>query len=116
MPGYSCRSTTSWWSKRRKRRSKPSQPPCGAPWKGYSPCASPCGSMFTAEPIGRRRTEYRIGNERLNVAEQGVSSGDWELVQRAQRGDREAFRTLVERYQAKVAALEIGRASCRGGG
>ena len=42
------------------------------------------------------------------MAEQGVSSGDWELVQRAQRGDREAFRTLVERYQAKVAALAMG--------
>lgn len=42
------------------------------------------------------------------MTERGVSSGDWELVQRAQRGDREAFRVLVERYQAKVAALAMG--------
>ena len=33
---------------------------------------------------------------------------DWELVQRAQDGDREAFRDLVERYQRKIAALALG--------
>ena len=33
---------------------------------------------------------------------------DWELVQRARKGDREAFRGLVERYQRKVTALAIG--------
>jgi len=37
-----------------------------------------------------------------------VSSSDWELVQRAQGGDREAFRELVERYQRKIAALALG--------
>ncbi len=35
-------------------------------------------------------------------------SSDWELVQRAQAGDREAFRELVERYQRKIAALALG--------
>ena len=33
---------------------------------------------------------------------------DWELVQSARRGDREAFRSLVERYQHKVTALATG--------
>ena len=33
---------------------------------------------------------------------------DGELVERARRGDREAFRGLVERYQRKVAALALG--------
>ena len=33
---------------------------------------------------------------------------DWELVQKARRGDREAFRSLVERYQHKVTALATG--------
>ncbi|MFN8544023.1 MAG: sigma-70 family RNA polymerase sigma factor [Candidatus Binatia bacterium] len=42
------------------------------------------------------------------MPEQGVSPSDWELVQRARDGDREAFRVLVERYQAKVAALAMG--------
>ncbi|HJQ74922.1 MAG TPA: sigma-70 family RNA polymerase sigma factor [Gaiellaceae bacterium] len=37
-----------------------------------------------------------------------MASSDWELVQRAQQGDREAFRTLVERYQRKIAALALG--------
>jgi RNA polymerase sigma-70 factor (ECF subfamily) len=37
-----------------------------------------------------------------------VASSDWELVQRAQQGDREAFRELVERYQRKIAALALG--------
>ena len=33
---------------------------------------------------------------------------DWELVQQGRRGNREAFRTLVERYQHKVTALATG--------
>lgn len=33
---------------------------------------------------------------------------DWDLVQQARRGDREAFRSLVERYQHKVTALATG--------
>ena len=33
---------------------------------------------------------------------------DWDLVQGARRGDREAFRSLVERYQHKVTALATG--------
>ena len=33
---------------------------------------------------------------------------DWELVQWTRRGDREAFRSLVERYQHKVTALATG--------
>jgi len=37
-----------------------------------------------------------------------VASTDWDLVQQARRGDREAFRTLVERYQHKVTALATG--------
>jgi RNA polymerase sigma-70 factor (ECF subfamily) len=37
-----------------------------------------------------------------------VAFSDWELVQRAQDGDREAFRELVERYQRKIAALALG--------
>jgi RNA polymerase sigma-70 factor, ECF subfamily len=42
------------------------------------------------------------------VPEQGVTPGDWELVQRTREGDRDAFRTLVERYQGKVATLALG--------
>jgi RNA polymerase sigma-70 factor (ECF subfamily) len=37
-----------------------------------------------------------------------VSPADGELVDRARRGDREAFRVLVERYQRKVAAMALG--------
>jgi len=37
-----------------------------------------------------------------------VASSDWELVQRARTGDRDAFRELVERYQRKIAALALG--------
>ena len=33
---------------------------------------------------------------------------DWELVTAVRQGDREAFRTLVERYQHKVTALAAG--------
>ena len=38
-----------------------------------------------------------------------MASSDWELVQRARQGDREAFRELVERYQRKIAALALGK-------
>ena len=37
-----------------------------------------------------------------------MASSDWELVQRSQAGDHEAFRELVERYQRKIAALALG--------
>ena len=37
-----------------------------------------------------------------------MASSDWELVQRARTGDRDAFRELVERYQRKIAALALG--------
>jgi RNA polymerase sigma-70 factor (ECF subfamily) len=37
-----------------------------------------------------------------------VEPSDWDLVRRARDGDRDAFRTLVERYQRKVAALALG--------
>jgi len=37
-----------------------------------------------------------------------VAPSDWELVQRARTGDRDAFRELVERYQRKIAALALG--------
>ena len=37
-----------------------------------------------------------------------MASTDWDLVQGARRGNREAFRTLVERYQHKVTALATG--------
>lgn len=37
-----------------------------------------------------------------------MSPSDWELVQRSRAGDRDAFRSLVERYQRKVAALALG--------
>ena len=37
-----------------------------------------------------------------------MPDSDWELVQRSQAGDHEAFRELVERYQRKIAALALG--------
>jgi RNA polymerase sigma-70 factor (ECF subfamily) len=37
-----------------------------------------------------------------------VAPSDWELVQRAREGDRDAFRGLVERYQRRIAALALG--------
>ena len=37
-----------------------------------------------------------------------MATSDWELVQRSQAGDHEAFRELVERYQRKIAALALG--------
>jgi RNA polymerase sigma-70 factor (ECF subfamily) len=37
-----------------------------------------------------------------------VPPSDWDLVQQARGGDRDAFRVLVERYQGKVAALAVG--------
>lgn len=42
------------------------------------------------------------------ISGRAVESSDWELVQRAQEGNREAFRTLVERYQRRIAALAVG--------
>jgi len=42
------------------------------------------------------------------MVEPGVATSDWELVQRSQAGDHEAFRELVERYQRKIAALALG--------
>jgi RNA polymerase sigma-70 factor (ECF subfamily) len=40
--------------------------------------------------------------------ERPVASSDWELVQQARTGNRDAFRELVERYQRKIAALALG--------
>jgi RNA polymerase sigma-70 factor (ECF subfamily) len=37
-----------------------------------------------------------------------VAASDWELVERARNGERDAFRELVERYQRKIAALALG--------
>lgn len=37
-----------------------------------------------------------------------MATSDWDLVQRARGGDRDAFRELVERYQRKIAALALG--------
>ena len=37
-----------------------------------------------------------------------MAASDWELVQRARGGDRDAFRELVERYQRKITALALG--------
>jgi RNA polymerase sigma-70 factor, ECF subfamily len=37
-----------------------------------------------------------------------VGPSDGELVERARKGDRDAFRELVERYQRKIATLALG--------
>lgn len=37
-----------------------------------------------------------------------MGPSDWELVQRTREGDREAFRTLVERYQRKMVGVAVG--------
>jgi len=37
-----------------------------------------------------------------------VGPSDAELVERARKGDRDAFRQLVERYQRKIATLALG--------
>ncbi len=37
-----------------------------------------------------------------------MEPSDWELVQRTRRGDQDAYRVLVERYQRKIAALALG--------
>jgi RNA polymerase sigma-70 factor (ECF subfamily) len=37
-----------------------------------------------------------------------VGPSDGELVERARKGDRDAFRQLVERYQRKIATLALG--------
>jgi len=37
-----------------------------------------------------------------------VGPSDAELVERARKGDRDAFRELVERYQRKIATLALG--------
>lgn len=37
-----------------------------------------------------------------------MGPSDWELVRQVREGDRSAFRTLVERYQRKMAGLAIG--------
>lgn len=55
----------------------------------------------------RRDREY-APTPSVSMPEQPTSMTDWELVQRARGGDRDAFRQLVERYQRKVAALALG--------
>jgi RNA polymerase sigma-70 factor (ECF subfamily) len=47
------------------------------------------------------------------MGEHGVEPSDWELVQRTRAGDHEAFRSLVERYQRKIAALALGMVRSR---
>jgi RNA polymerase sigma-70 factor (ECF subfamily) len=47
------------------------------------------------------------------MTERGVSPGDWVLVERVREGDQDAFRELVERYQARVAALALGMLKSR---
>ncbi len=37
-----------------------------------------------------------------------MGPSDGELVERARKGDRDAFRQLVERYQRKIATLALG--------
>ena len=37
-----------------------------------------------------------------------MAPSDWDLVQRVRAGNRDAFRELVERYQARIAALALG--------
>jgi RNA polymerase sigma-70 factor (ECF subfamily) len=37
-----------------------------------------------------------------------VEPSDWELVRRCKKGDRQAFRELVERYQRKAVAIALG--------
>ena len=37
-----------------------------------------------------------------------MAPSDWELVLRTRKGDRDAFRELVERYQRRVASLAVG--------
>jgi RNA polymerase sigma-70 factor, ECF subfamily len=44
----------------------------------------------------------------MNVRPSSTLPTDVELVQRAQAGDRDAFRQLVERYQTKIAGLAMG--------
>lgn len=44
----------------------------------------------------------------MNVRPSSQTPTDVELVQRAQSGDRDAFRQLVERYQTKIAGLALG--------
>ena len=38
----------------------------------------------------------------------GIAASDAELLQRAVAGDESAFRTVVERYQDRVAATVVG--------
>lgn len=44
----------------------------------------------------------------MSVRPSSQTPADVELVQRAQSGDRDAFRQLVERYQTKIAGLALG--------
>lgn len=44
----------------------------------------------------------------MSVHPSPSSPTDADLVQRAQSGDRDAFRQLVERYQTKIAGLALG--------
>jgi RNA polymerase sigma-70 factor (ECF subfamily) len=60
-----------------------------------------------------RRPERVPGDEygapaRVTESERSEAPSDWELVQRARQGDRDAFRGLVERYQRRIAALALG--------
>ncbi len=68
-------------------------------------------------PIGPKRTEPALpeygASPNVSGTERGVSPGDWVLVERAREGDQDAFRELVERYQARVAALALGMLKSR---
>jgi RNA polymerase sigma-70 factor (ECF subfamily) len=57
--------------------------------------------------LGSFGAEY-VAPVAVRESERPVAPSDWELVQRARQGDRDAFRELVERYQRRIAALALG--------
>lgn len=69
--------------------------------------------MYARLPSRARRACYNVGpvNKRSHVASFSTHHGtpdDRELVSAAQRGDREAFRVLFERYQRRAYGLAYG--------
>ncbi len=76
---------------------------------GRSPAAKSPESGSESESDPKVRGVNRSGTRASNrLARQAEADEDRELIERAQKGDRGAFRSLVERHQRRAFAIALG--------